>query len=67
MAWYPPSTWRISPVIPDAQSDRRNTAAFATGVGSPVSHPSGARSPHPSANASNPGMPFAATVRSGPA
>jgi len=54
MAWKPPSTWIISPVIPDDRSENRNEMARPTGVGSEVSQPSGARRDHVSAIWSNP-------------
>src|SRR5207344_3031797 len=67
MAWYPPSTWTISPVIPRERSESRNTIVSATGVASVGFHPSGARSPQPSASVWNPGIPLPAIVRRGPA
>ena len=39
MAWKPPSTCRISPVIARARSLSRNSTAPATGAGSSVSQP----------------------------
>ena len=42
MAWKPPSTWMISPVIARAGSESRKQTAPATGPGSSVSQPSGA-------------------------
>ena len=67
MAWKPPSTWIISPVIPADRSENRNAIARPTGVGSVMSHPSGARRAQASAICSNPGMPLPAMVFSGPA
>ena len=67
IAWKPPSTWIISPVIPADRSENRNAIARPTGVGSEVSQPSGARRAHVSAICSNPGMPLPAIVFSGPA
>src|SRR5919201_915037 len=46
IAWKPPSTCTISPVIARAMSDSRNRIADATGAGSPVSQPSGAWRSH---------------------
>src|SRR5438093_806142 len=57
----------ISAVIPFDQSDSRKATVFATGSGSLMSQPSGARLPHEAARMSKPGMPLAAIVRSGPA
>src|SRR6202034_581355 len=42
IAWKPPSTCRISPVIPRARSLSRKQTAAATGEASRVSQPSGA-------------------------
>src|SRR5664279_5000482 len=39
IAWTPPSTWTISPVIARARSESRKRAASATGVGSSTSQP----------------------------
>ena len=49
------------------QSESSATQARAVGSGSVMFQPSGARAPHTSSNRSNPGMDFAAMVRSGPA
>ena len=49
------------------QSDSRATTAFAAGVVSRASHPSGARSAQMSLNESAPGIAFFAIVSSGPA
>ena len=65
IAWKPPSTCTISPVIPRARSDSRKQTASATGAGSLVSHPSGACAPQRPASLSKPGMPPAAGVSSG--
>src|SRR4029077_13223145 len=67
MAWTPPSTWTISPVVAGNQSDSNAATARATGSGSPMSHPNAARADHISSKCSNPGMLFAAIVRTGPA
>src|SRR5581483_7174531 len=66
-AWYPPSTWTISPVVAGNQSDSSATHARATGEASDVSHPSGARASHSPWNRCRPGMDRAAIVRMGPA
>ena len=65
--WNPPSTWTISPVVAGNQSHSRATHALATGSGSLMSQPSGARSSQMSSNRANPGMLLAAIVRTGPA
>ena len=52
MAWKPPSTWMISPVVAGNQSDRSATQALAIGSALRVSQPSGARSFHTSSNTS---------------
>ena len=39
MAWKPPSTWMISPLVDAAQSDSSTQIILATGVGSSLSHP----------------------------
>ena len=67
IAWKPPSTWRISPVIARAWSERRKQTVLATGPASSVSHPSGACFAHASASCEKPGMPRAAIVPIGPA
>src|SRR5581483_2130892 len=67
MAWYPPSTWTISPVVAGNQSDSRATQARATGSGSVIDQPSGARAPQAFSNFSKPAIDLAATVRNGPA
>ena len=67
IAWKPPSTWRISPVIARARSESRKQTAPATGPASSVSQPSGACFCHASASCAKPGMPRAAIVPSGPA
>src|SRR4051794_38537286 len=67
MAWYPPSTWMISPVVAGNQSDSSARQARAAGSWSDRSQPSGARSVHELSNRSKPGMDLAAIVRSGPA
>ena len=66
-AWNPPSTWTISPLIPSEYPDSSQQIVRATGLGSEVSQPSGAWRRHRSASLSKPGMPWAATVPSGPA
>ncbi len=43
IAWTPPSTWRISPVVLGSQSERRTIVAWAAGTGSLISHASGER------------------------
>src|SRR5439155_22162826 len=67
MAWYPPSTCTISPVVAGNQSDSSARQARAAGSWSPRSQPSGARSTQAPSNLSKPGIDFAAMVRSGPA
>ena len=67
MAWYPPSTCTISPVVAGKKSLSSATVARATGSGSLRSQPSGARVVQASSNCSNPGMLLAAIVRTGPA
>ena len=44
IAWKPPSTCRISPLMPRDQSENRKQTACATATGRSVSQPSGARS-----------------------
>ena len=39
MAWKPPSTWTISPLIPRAKSESRKQIVSATGPGSSTSQP----------------------------
>src|SRR5690606_22419234 len=63
----PPSTITIEPVVAGNRSDSRATQARATGVGSEVSQPSGARSVQAFSRAPNPGIDLAAMVRIGPA
>ena len=53
-------------MVAGKRSDSSATHALATGSGSWMSQPSGARSAQTSSNASNPGMLFAAIVRIGP-
>ena len=67
MAWNPPSTWMISPVVCGNQSDSSATVLRATPAESFTSQPSGARSSHTSSKALNPGIDLAAIVRTGPA
>src|SRR5690606_5853074 len=67
IAWAPPSTWTISPVVAGNQSDSSATQARATGSGSRTSQPRGARLAQASSMASKWGMERAASVRSGPA
>src|SRR5439155_22252501 len=67
MAWKPPSTWSISPVVAGNQSDIRATQAWATGSGLVTLQPSGARSAQTSSNVLKPSMLRAATVGRGPA
>ena len=63
MAWKPPSTWTISPVVFGNQSDSRATHALATASASArTSQPSGARSSHTSSNCEKPGIDLAAIV-----
>jgi len=45
MAWTPPSTWTISPVVAGNQSDNRATQARATGSASLTSHRAGRARP----------------------
>src|SRR5919107_4450505 len=66
-AWYPPSTWTISPVVAGNQSDSSAQIARAAGTWSLRSQPSGARAAQASSNCSKPGIDLAAIVRSGPA
>src|SRR6202034_3080632 len=66
-AWTPPSTCRISPVVIGRRSLKRARQALATAVESWMSQPSGARSAQVSSKALNPGIDFAAMVRTGPA
>ena len=67
IAWKPPSTCTISPVVAGNQSESRATQAFAAGSASLTSQPSGDRLPHSSSKRSKPGIDFAAVVRIGPA
>ena len=46
MAWKPPSTWIIEPVVAGNQSDSSATVDRATAEESSTSQPSGARSSH---------------------
>jgi len=54
-------------VVAGNQSDSSATQARATGSGSVMLQPSGARVSHTLSNLSKPGMDLAAMVRSGPA
>jgi hypothetical protein len=47
VAWNPPSTWTIVPVVAGNQSDISAQQAFAAGPASLRSQPSGARWGHP--------------------
>src|SRR4029077_9174094 len=67
MAWKPPSTWTISPVVAGKKSESRATTPFAVGVWSFSSQPRGERSLHIDSRSSKPGIAFAASVFSGPA
>src|SRR5690606_37932345 len=53
IAWTPPSTWTISPVVAGNQSDSSAATARAVGSGSDTSQPSGARSGQPPSICSN--------------
>src|SRR5664279_3701356 len=66
-AWNPPSTITIEPLVAGNRSDSSATAALATGVGSEVSQPSGARPVQPFSRSPKPGMDLAAIVLIGPA
>ena len=66
-AWKPPSTITIDPLVAGNRSDSSATAARATGVGSEVSQPSGARSVQAFSRSPKPGIDLAAMVRIGPA
>src|SRR6478609_2819650 len=66
-AWKPPSTMTIDPLVAGNRSDSNATAALATGVGSVVSQPNGARLVQPSSRSENPGIDLAAIVLIGPA
>jgi hypothetical protein len=57
----------ISPVVAGNQSDSSATQARATGSGSVIDQPSGARPTHASSNFSKPAIDLAATVLIGPA
>ena len=67
IAWYPPSTWIIDPVVAGNQSDSSATVERATADASFTSHPSGARPSQVSSKREKPGIDFAAMVRIGPA
>ncbi len=67
MAWKPPSTWTISPVVAGNQSESSATHALAVGTASVTSQPSGAFSDHTSSKVLNPGIDLAAIVLMGPA
>src|SRR5699024_12723168 len=67
IAWTPPSTWMISPVVAGNQSESRAATARAVGSGLSTSHPSGARSGQAPSISPNPGIDLAAVVRIGPA
>src|SRR3954453_2564748 len=67
MAWTPPSTCSISPVVAGNQSESSAQQARAVGSASLTSQPSGARSPQVSSNVEKAGMLLAAVVRIGPA
>src|SRR6478672_5913876 len=67
IAWTPPSTWTISPVVAGNQSDINAAHAWAAGTALLTSHPRGARVFHVSSKVWNPGIDLAAVVRIGPA
>src|SRR6478609_1804649 len=67
IAWKPPSTWMISPVVAGKKSESRATTACAVGEWLVSSQPSGARSFHIDSRSSKPGIALAARVLSGPA
>src|SRR5699024_6367473 len=67
IAWTPPSTWMISPVVAGTQSESSAATARAVGSGLSTSHPSGARSGQAPCISPNPGIDLAAGARVGPA
>ena len=67
MAWKPPSTWIISPVVIFDQSLNRKQTIWPTGVASDSDQPSGARFSQLPESWSKPGMFLPAMVRIGPA
>src|SRR5665213_871716 len=67
MAWTPPSTWMISPVVLGNQSESSATIARAAGSASLTSQVIGARASQIAASSSKPGIPLAAIVLIGPA
>src|SRR4029077_20016658 len=67
IAWKPPSTWMISPVVAGKKSDSSAHTARAVGSWSFSSQPSGARVLHIDSISSKPGIALAARLFSGPA
>ncbi|CAB4613190.1 unannotated protein [freshwater metagenome] len=67
MAWTPPSTWMISPVVFGKNGESSATAPWAAGIGSPKSQVNGARLSQTPSNSSKPGIDLAAIVLIGPA
>ena len=67
IAWKPPSTWRISPVIPRERSESRKARRRRPGTDRRRPSPAAPARPQRSARSLKPGMPLAATVSSGPA
>src|SRR5690625_281118 len=67
IAWTPPSTWIISPVVAGNQSDNSAHTARAVGSASLTSQPKGARPDQLLSISSKPGIDLAAVVRMEPA